>query len=59
MFPRERPFVYNGGGYLTLNFVPSLATMIFGLLAGGVLKSSRDGPEKLRLLIALERRRNR
>ena len=33
LFPRERPFVYNGGGYLTLNFVPSLATMIFGLLA--------------------------
>ena len=35
LFPRQRPFVYNGGGYLTLNFVPSLATMIFGLLAGG------------------------
>ena len=51
LFPRERPFVYNGGGYLTLNFVPSLATMIFGLLAGGVLRSSRAGPEKLRLLI--------
>jgi predicted acyltransferase len=51
LFPRQRPFVYNGGGYLTLNFVPSLATMIFGLLAGGVLKSSRAGPEKLRLLI--------
>ena len=52
LFPRERPFVYNGGGYLTLNFVPSLATMIFGLLAGGVLRSTRAGPEKLRLLIA-------
>ena len=51
LFPRERPFVYNGGGYLTLNFVPSLATMIFGLLAGGVLRSARAGPEKLRLLI--------
>jgi heparan-alpha-glucosaminide N-acetyltransferase len=51
LFPRERPFVYNGGGYLTLNFVPSLATMIFGLLAGGVLRSTRAGPEKLRLLI--------
>ena len=51
LFPRERPFVYNGGGYLTLNFVPSLATMIFGLLAGGVLRSARAGPEKLRVLI--------
>ncbi len=52
LFPRQRPFVYNGGGYLTLNFVPSLATMIFGLLAGGVLQSARAGPEKLRVLIA-------
>jgi predicted acyltransferase len=40
LFPREKPFVYNGGGYLTLSFVPSLATMIFGLLAGGVLRSA-------------------
>lgn len=40
LFPREAPFLYNGGGYLTLNFVPSLATMIFGLLAGGLLQSS-------------------
>lgn len=39
LFPREKPFVFNGGGYLTLNFVPSLATMIFGLLAGGLLRS--------------------
>jgi predicted acyltransferase len=50
LFPREKPFLYNGGGYLTLNFVPSLATMIFGLLAGGVLKSERAGKDKLRLL---------
>jgi heparan-alpha-glucosaminide N-acetyltransferase len=43
LFPRERPFVYNGGGYLTLNFVPSLATMIFGLLAGELLRSKNRG----------------
>ena len=52
LFPGERPFVYNGGGYLTLNFVPSLATMIFGLLAGGVLRSARAGAEKVRVLLA-------
>jgi predicted acyltransferase len=52
LFPRERPFVANRGGYLTLNFVPSLATMIFGLLAGGLLRSDRAGAAKLRLLIA-------
>jgi heparan-alpha-glucosaminide N-acetyltransferase len=42
LFPREKPFLFNGGGYLTLNFVPSLATMILGLLAGGWLK--KRGP---------------
>jgi predicted acyltransferase len=51
LFPRERPFVYNGGGYLTLNFVPSLATMIFGLLAGGVLRSTRSERDKVRTLV--------
>ena len=40
LFPRESPFRFNGGGYLTLNFVPSLATMIFGLLAGGLVKAA-------------------
>jgi predicted acyltransferase len=39
LWPRAKPFVYNGGGYLTLNFVPSLATMIFGLLAGNLIKN--------------------
>ncbi|MBA3441685.1 MAG: DUF5009 domain-containing protein [Pyrinomonadaceae bacterium] len=51
LFPRQTPFVYNGGGYLTLNFIPSLATMIFGLLAGGLLRSDRTGMEKFRTLI--------
>jgi len=51
LFPREKPFLFNGGGYLTLNFVPSLATMIFGLLAGGVLRSpASDSSSKLRTL---------
>jgi heparan-alpha-glucosaminide N-acetyltransferase len=52
LFPRERPFVYNGGGYLTLNFLPSLATMIFGLLAGGLLRSGRAAPSTLMHLVA-------
>jgi heparan-alpha-glucosaminide N-acetyltransferase len=51
LFPRERPFVFNGGGYLTLNFIPSLATMIFGLLAGGLLRSTRSAAEKTRALV--------
>ena len=52
LFPRERPFEFNRGGYLTLNFVPSLATMIFGLLAGGILRSERGGSEKVKMLVA-------
>ncbi|HEX4167463.1 MAG TPA: DUF5009 domain-containing protein [Bryobacteraceae bacterium] len=34
LFPRERPFVDNDGGYLTLSFIPTLGTMILGLVAG-------------------------
>ena len=52
LFPRESPFVYNRGGYTTLNFVPSLATMIFGLLAGGLLRGPASDREKLRALLA-------
>ena len=40
LFPRQEPFVFNGGGYLTLSFIPSLATMIFGLMAGEWLRIS-------------------
>jgi heparan-alpha-glucosaminide N-acetyltransferase len=44
LFPREAPFRFNGGGYLTLNFVPSLTTMILGLLAGGMLRAAPRVP---------------
>ena len=51
LFPRESPFVYNRGGYTTLNFVPSLATMIFGLLAGGLLRGTASDRDTLRALV--------
>ena len=38
LFPRESPFVFNAGGYPTLSFIPTLATMILGLIAGGWLR---------------------
>jgi predicted acyltransferase len=53
LFPRERPFVYNRGGYTTLSFVPSLATMIFGLLAGELLRGAAPDREKVRRLATL------
>jgi predicted acyltransferase len=42
LFPRplDKPFLYNGGGYATLSFIPTLATMILGLLAGNFLRSN-------------------
>lgn len=38
LFGRETPFLFNDGGYATLSFIPTLATMILGLLAGGVIR---------------------
>lgn len=40
LFPRAEPFAYNPGGYQTLNFIPSLATMLAGAMTGGFLMSS-------------------
>lgn len=36
-FPRSEPFRFNGGGYQTLNFIPSIATMLFGSVVGTFL----------------------
>ncbi len=51
LFPREKPFLFNGGGYSTLSFIPTLGTMVLGLLAGGVLKSERPAIVKVRMLL--------
>jgi predicted acyltransferase len=50
LFPREQPFRFNGGGYATLSFIPTLGTMILGLLAGGILRSDRPPVARLRWL---------
>ena len=51
LFPREHPFVFNEGGWSTLSFIPTLATMILGLLTGEWLKGDRLKVEKLRGLV--------
>jgi heparan-alpha-glucosaminide N-acetyltransferase len=48
LFPREHPFVFNEGGWSTLSFIPTLATMILGLLAGEWLKGNGSKEQKLR-----------
>lgn len=39
LFPREKPFLFNGGGYATLSFIPTLGTMVLGLQAGRWLRA--------------------
>lgn len=52
ILPRPRPFVANGGGYLTLSFIPTLGTMILGLVAGRWLRQAAPRIPMKRLLIA-------
>lgn len=52
LFPREEPFVFNGGGYQTLNFVPSLATMLAGLVVGQRLRTSQPASSKVLWLVS-------
>jgi predicted acyltransferase len=52
LFPRTEPFVANGGGYLTLSFIPTLGTMILGLIAGQWLRASAPLIPMKRLLVA-------
>ncbi|MGA2243957.1 MAG: DUF5009 domain-containing protein [Verrucomicrobiota bacterium] len=50
-FPREKPFVFNEGGYSTLSFIPTLATMLLGSIAGIVLRSDRTPWRKVQWLV--------
>ena len=52
LFPRPEPFVANTGGYLTLSFIPTLATMILGLVAGQWLRAAAPRVPMRRLLLA-------
>lgn len=48
LFPREKPFQFNGGGYSTTSFIPTLGTMILGLIAGQWLKSTTSSVKLLK-----------
>ncbi len=52
LFPRTSPYTGNNGGYLTLSFIPTLGTMILGLIAGRWLRASAPQVPMKRLLIA-------
>jgi len=51
IFPRESPFRFNGGGYSTLSFIPTLGTMTLGLIAGQWLRNFQTGVALLKKLI--------
>jgi predicted acyltransferase len=53
LFPRpsDNPFHFDPGGYATLNFIPSIATMIFGVLAGELLRSKPWQVGKAQILL--------
>ena len=53
LFPRQNPFVFNSGGYATLSFIPTLGTMILGLIAGEALRSPRSAAERVRWLVTV------
>jgi predicted acyltransferase len=50
---RGEPFKPNGGGYATLSFIPTLGTMILGLIAGGWLKGDWSRPKKILCLVGV------
>ncbi|WP_374756776.1 acyltransferase family protein [Larkinella humicola] len=53
LFPRAKTFLFNGGGYATLSFIPTLGTMVLGLQAGRWLRAGLPHGEILkRFLIA-------
>lgn len=53
LFPRENPFLFNGGGYATLSFIPTLGTMLLGLQAGNLLRKSGNDGRRLRWFVGL------
>ena len=52
LFPRVKPFAANEGGYLTLSFIPTLGTMILGLICGQWLRAAAPKIPLRKLLLA-------
>lgn len=52
IFPRTKPFRYNDGGYLTLSFIPTLGTMLLGVIAGRWFLEAKPVMPMRRFLLA-------
>jgi predicted acyltransferase len=53
LFPREKPFRFNAGGYVTLSFIPTLGTMILGLLTGQYLRQAGAPAARVKVMAAV------
>ncbi|MEZ6121534.1 MAG: hypothetical protein R3C49_00005, partial [Planctomycetaceae bacterium] len=51
-FSETEPFQFSSGGYTTLNFVPSIATMLLGVLCGQLIRTSTSRTRTLLTLMA-------
>jgi heparan-alpha-glucosaminide N-acetyltransferase len=51
LFSRPNPFEFSGGGYCTLSFIPTLGTMILGLIAGTWIKEKNPGWDAVQRLV--------
>ena len=51
LLPRSEPFRFREGGGTTLNFVPTIATMLLGVMAGRWLRDSGSTSQKVRGLV--------
>jgi heparan-alpha-glucosaminide N-acetyltransferase len=51
LFPRQSPFLFNRGGWSTLSFIPTLATMMLGMWTGQWLNTARATADKLKGLV--------
>jgi heparan-alpha-glucosaminide N-acetyltransferase len=51
LFPRTEPFQFREGGGTTLNFIPAIATMMLGVMAGSWLRGGNDKLQKVRWLL--------
>lgn len=53
LFPRQSEFLYSSGGYATLSFVPTFATMVLGLVAGRILQNVTQPRRQIEMLVAI------
>ncbi len=49
--PHHKPIKAHAAGYTTLNFIPSAVTILFGVMAGTLLRGRRNPYDKLRFLL--------